>query len=638
MSTIDYNKAFRLGEKEYKSLVGKGQYPYLPVLDDILSNIKGDMHVSLGLVQIPVDFIIGTYSSGRTTAFAANFMPILEPSSEFANKWSELIDSMMEEGLRDPIKVYEFNNRFYVMEGNKRVSVSKFMGAVSIDAFVTRVVPKKSDDPMVMLYYEFMDFYELTGINYLDVRQEGNYKKIQKLTGHELGDAWTDDDRMDFKAAFTYFNQAFKTKDVNQLSIGAGDAFAFYIEIFGYEETLTRSEADFRKDLSKIWSELKIRNTQEEVTFLLNPTQESKRMTFSKLINIGGNGPLRIAFIHDKSIMSSAWTYYHELGRKYLQDIYGGNIEAGCIDRVDHDTADDVFEAAIRAGYKVIFSTSPKHCVAAVKAAVNHPDVKILNCSMKLNHKSVRSYYLRMYEAKFILGAIAGAVDTTGKIGYIADYPIRGSMAEVDAFALGVQMTNPTASVVLDWACIKDHNPLEHLKQMGISIISARDLNAASEVNRDFGLFRVHPDDTKENLAMPIRHWGKMYQEIVESILRGGYKNDDSLVGQQALNYFWGMSADAVDVIYSRNLPTGPIRLLRTIRDGIRSMAISPFTGPIIDQNGVCRCEAGQILEPKDIVDIDWFVENVQGGMPSIDDIKEEAVELIKLQGVESYE
>ena len=637
MSTVDYIKAYKLGEKEYKSLVGKGKYPYLPVLDDILSNEKGDTQVKLGLIQIPIEFIVGTYSAGRTTAFARNFMPILEPGSEFACKWGDLVDSMMEEGLREPIKVFEYNNRFYVMEGNKRVSVSKYMGSVFIEANVTRVIPRKSDDPMVVLYYEFLDFYELTGINYLDVRQEGNYKKLLTLTGHNPGESWSDDDKLNFKAAFTYFNQAYKTKETYKLNIGAGDAFAYYIGIFGYEDTLEKNENDFRKDLSKIWNELKLKNSGEEVTFLLNPTEESKKKAF-KLLPIGGNGPLKIAFIHDKSVMSSAWTYYHELGRKYIQDVYGNAIDASCIERVDNTTADDVFEAAISAGNKVIFSTSPKHCVAAVKAAVNHPEVKILNCSMKLNHKSVRSYYLRNYEAKFILGAIAGAVDESGYIGYIADYPIRGSLAEIDAFALGVQMTNPRAKVVLDWSCIKEHDPLSRFKEININIVSARDLNANTDQNKDFGLFKVLADDSTENLAMPIRHWGKMYEEIVESIMRGGYKNDDSLVGEQALSYFWGMSAGAVDVLYSRNLSAGLIRLLRTIREGIRTMAISPFTGPIYSQNGECRCDDGQIIEPKDVVDIDWLADNVEGSIPTLDLLKEEAIELVKLQGVESYE
>ena len=59
--------------------------------------------------------------------FSSGFLPIAEPTSEFAMKWSDLIDSQRAEGLRDPIVVFEYLQRFYVQEGNKRVSVSRYL-------------------------------------------------------------------------------------------------------------------------------------------------------------------------------------------------------------------------------------------------------------------------------------------------------------------------------------------------------------------------------------------------------------------------------------------------------------------------------------------------------------------------------
>ena len=53
-------------------------------------------------------------------------------------------------------------NKFDVQEGNKRVSVMKFVGAYSIAGSVTRLVPKRSEDREVKLYYEFMDFYQIS--------------------------------------------------------------------------------------------------------------------------------------------------------------------------------------------------------------------------------------------------------------------------------------------------------------------------------------------------------------------------------------------------------------------------------------------------------------------------------------------
>ena len=115
MASEDYSKAYKLGKKEYQYRMMKGMQPTLQVLDDILP-VKGSYsEVPLGLVQIPVNQIVGTKTGGRSSAFAANFMPILKAGTEFSQKWINLCKSHEEEGIRDPIKAYEYMNQFYVI-------------------------------------------------------------------------------------------------------------------------------------------------------------------------------------------------------------------------------------------------------------------------------------------------------------------------------------------------------------------------------------------------------------------------------------------------------------------------------------------------------------------------------------------
>ena len=81
--------------------------------------------------------------------------------------------------------------------------------------------------------------------------------------------------------------------------------------------------------------------------------------------------------------------------------------------------------------------------------------MRFLNCSVDQAYSSIRTYYGRIYEAKFITGAIAGAMAQNNRIGYIASYPIFGVPASINAFALGAQMTNPRAQIELRWSCVK---------------------------------------------------------------------------------------------------------------------------------------------------------------------------------------
>ena len=154
MAIEEYIKAYKMGKKEYQSRMLRGLKPTLEVLDDILPG-KGTLsEVPLGLVQIPVDQIVGTKTYGRSEAFASNFMPILRENTEFAIKWAHLSTAHENEGIREPIKAYEYMNKFYVEEGNKRVSVMKFYGVVSAPAVVTRIVPKRTEEKENKIYYE----------------------------------------------------------------------------------------------------------------------------------------------------------------------------------------------------------------------------------------------------------------------------------------------------------------------------------------------------------------------------------------------------------------------------------------------------------------------------------------------------
>ena len=111
-----YKEALKLGQKEYRNAVAENIYPYLPVLDKIVPPEKALTGIRLGVVQIPMRFVVGTKTDGRVNAFSKSFLPLLEEGTEFADKWEALYRSHLSEGIRDPIKVYEYLNRYGVVD------------------------------------------------------------------------------------------------------------------------------------------------------------------------------------------------------------------------------------------------------------------------------------------------------------------------------------------------------------------------------------------------------------------------------------------------------------------------------------------------------------------------------------------
>ena len=181
-SSTNYKQARAAGKhfvSEHSDSDAKG---YLLILDDLIGNVEIAGEINLGTCEIPINKIIGTRTSARSNAFAGNFMPLLPENTEFGAKWMKLYNSHISEGIREPIKVYEYINRYFVQEGNKRVSVLKYLGAVSIEAKVTRLIPKRDENnKLVSIYYEFLDFDRRATFDNLWFSYCGSFTRLVSL-------------------------------------------------------------------------------------------------------------------------------------------------------------------------------------------------------------------------------------------------------------------------------------------------------------------------------------------------------------------------------------------------------------------------------------------------------------------------
>lgn len=641
MSMEDYREALKSGQKAYREAIVNGNYPYLPVLEDITSFTNIETESNLGLVEIPMDLIVGTKTAGRTTSFASNFMPLLSADTEFADKWTSLNQMLQEEGLRDPIKAYEYLNHFYVLEGNKRVSVMKYFGAVSIPGTVIRVVPKRSNTKENKLYYEFMDFYNLSQINYINFTELGSYKALQSAVGKGPDERWNPDEQREFHSFYIRFRKAYKAKGGSRPPMPVGDAVLVYLNVYPYEISRNHMPSNFKINLAKSWEEFLVSREENAVELSMKPTAEHKRNIITRIF-AENKTKYNVAFIHDKSGETSGWTYGHELGRLHLEQKFPERIQTEVFDNVDPANlleAVGVIEKAIEHGNQIIFTTTPRLLKASLQAALEHPEVKILNCSVNTTHPSLRAYYGRMYEAKFLIGAIVSAMSEIDHIGYIADYPIYGMTANINAFALGAKMVNPRAKIYLEWSTVKDRNIHENLKNNGACFISDRDMIVPQNASRQFGLYHEEDGvDVPSNMATPVWHWGKFYELVFRSILSGSWKNEGPSGGIRALNYWWGMSSGVIDVICSKNLPEGTKRLVTLLKDNICSGEFNPFSGILCDQEGIIRHETHEPMDPEEIIKMNWLVDNVVGYIPSMDELTDEAKQIVALQGIQQEE
>ena len=293
-------------------------------------------------------------------------------------------------------------NRYYVEEGNKRVSVLRFFNAYSVPANVIRVMPSPSDDEAVQRYMAFVDFNRLTKVNFLELSDRESYRALLRLLGCS-GTPWSDEERRQFSAVYYRFEQAFEAVGGKTMTITAGDAMLSCMEIYGYAGLSHTTTEEMKTILRKMWEEVALKENNKAIEVKTAPAEARKQNVFSRLLPVGKQPVLKAAFLYDGTPDHSGWVNDHELGRQYVQQIFDGQIETSAYPNAMRESLEQVIQQAIRDGSKVIFTTSPRMLQESLRAAVEYPDITVMNCSLNISHRYVRTYYPRMYEVKFIL-------------------------------------------------------------------------------------------------------------------------------------------------------------------------------------------------------------------------------------------
>ena len=630
MAIEDYRKAQKKAEHVYKEALSKGEYPYLQVLDEILSHESTGTEVKLGLKELPLDSIAGTRTAGRRNAFAKNFMPLLSEDTEFAVKWSRLADAHITEGIQTPIKAYEYLHRFYVMEGNKRVSVLKYYDAVSVSANVTRIIPVQDGSKRHEVYFEYLKFYRYCPVLFLEFTELGAYDRFTEIAGKEPEEYWNDEEVNDLRYVYFQFLKAYRQLGGEELHhITASDALLTYMRFYGYENTMKTME--FKPSLEKIWDEVVMLSKKESVDLVMEPEAAPKRSLFGRFFGENPERKLQIAFIFHRDPSVSTWAYGHELGRQQLQEKFGKQLTIKTYRDVTLATISDTLDTAIKEGADIIFSTTEIFMGACNLAAAMNPKVRILSCGVNVAQAYISTYSARIYEAKFLSGLIAGSLTENGKVGYLADNPSYGNIATANAFALGVEAVNPNAKVYVQWAAKKDADPNQYFKDNDVKLISGRDILGTNENKREYGLYRT-TENGIQNIAIAILNWGVFYEKLVKSILNGAFDETERNSAGRAVNYWWGFGADVIDLIMSPLVPPSTAKLVRFLEKEIKGNAFHLFYGQLYSQDGPVVREGDYAYSPMEIATMNWLNGNIIGEVPKTEDLKPAAQALMKIQ------
>ncbi len=616
----EYDRARKRGLKEFALRRARGESGLLPVI-----HARREENGVLAVVDQPMrpislNRIVGTYQASRANSFAYNFMPILSADTEFAYKWINLCEAHLQSGIRDPIRVYEYLWKYYVAEGNKRVSVLKYYEASSFEAEIIRLIPQwDENDPAIERYYTFLAYSKKGVFADIELSESRKYERLYRIEQRLIADLDPALDKPDFNALYTRFEGAYLHTNC---TLSLGDAFLEYLHVYGFPMNIMPDELTAR--ILTLKPQLDILEHPPSPRVVLEEDAETAEPTFfTRLLTVHRNP--KIVFAYSGERAQNSWLGSHEQGRLAMQAELGEKVDSRVLDLQDRDDAYELLSAeAGDAG--LLFVTTPSLMNPVLRFALEHPNCLTLVYSRMQHHYRLHTYFGRYYEAVFLCGVAAGQHTKTNTVAYVTPkLNYTRFTSDINAFAVGVRSVRPDARVLLVTRDVDPkqmetcENGVKIAASLGADTVLTPHYAALSLAELPYGVFTAligvdAAGKPTRYLAAPDWNWERFYTAIVKSYLNGSLSALLSMDREESpiASFWWGLGGGVVDVRLGSWSSGTPNNLIRYLKGSMARNLYNPFHGPVTDSEGIVRIPAHSDAAPADIIKMRYLVEGVE--------------------------
>src|SRR6202521_1014612 len=249
---------------------------------------------------------------------------------------------------------------------------------------------------------------------------------------------------------------------------------------------------------------------------------------------------LKVGFIYLGPVGDLGWTYQHELARQALVKEFGDKIETTYLENVpEGPDAERAIEQLVRAGNKLIFTTSFGYMDPTLKVAKKYPNVHFEHATGYKRDKNMATYSARWYQGRYIQGQIAAKMSKAGVLGYIGSFPIPEVVSGINSTMLGAQTVNPNIKVKIIWVNSwfdpgKEADAAKALLDQGADVLMQHtDSPAAMQVAEARNAFAFGQDSDmikfggKAQLTAIVDKWGTYYIQRVQGALDTKWASGD---------------------------------------------------------------------------------------------------------------
>ena len=226
----------------------------------------------------------------------------------------------------------------------------------------------------------------------------------------------------------------------------------------------------------------------------------------------------KVGFIYVSPVGDAGWSYAHDMGRQVLEAM--PDVTTAFVESVpEGPDSERVLNRMAREGMDVIFATSFGYMDPMQTVAKDFPNTVFMHCSGFKRADNVGTYFGRIYQARYLSGMVAGAMSASGKLGYVAAFPIPEVIRGINAFTLGAQKMNPEVEVRVVWTKTwydpaTEKEAAKSLLDVGCDVIAQhQDSPGPQEAAQERGVYSVGYNTDmsafapKAHLTAPMWNW-----------------------------------------------------------------------------------------------------------------------------------
>ena len=334
--------------------------------------------------------------------------------------------------------------------------------------------------------------------------------------------------------------------------------------------------------------------------------------------------PLEILFLYSSVARDGGWTQTFDNARLGLEEKYGDRITTTFKESLwGADVITSVIETAILEGIDVIVGTSFEQGEPMIAAAYENPDVFFVASQWDNpgDLDNFAGYVNAPEDGAYISGVMAGLMTEQGDdIGWVDAFAIPYDIRTINGFAIGLQMTNPTATLKViftnDWV---DTNLMgqaaRSLVDSGVTFMATSlPSPAIGEVVEDaqipYAGVQVDASTYAPTATVVTAEydWGPQIDRYIQSIFDGNFDTGFSYLSMDdgAITFTeWGPLYDTLSDD-EKAIVEGEI-------ERIASGAGQVFTGPLSDIHGNQILADGEVMGVDGLRSMAWVMPNVEG-------------------------